>query len=41
MNRSLTSTMYYGYAQGLAAIAAIYPHGRRGSLGYLELAYKF
>lgn len=41
LNRSLTATVYYGYAQGLAAIAAIYPHGRRGSLGYLELGYKF
>ena len=41
LNRSLTTTVYYGYAQGLAAIAAIYPRGRRGSLGYLELSYKF
>jgi len=41
MNRSITATVYYGYAQGLAAIAAVYPHGQRGSLGYLELGYKF
>ena len=41
MNRSITATGYFGYAQGRAAIAAIYPHGKSGSLGYLELAYKF
>ena len=41
LNRSITATAYYGYAQGRAAIAAIYPRGKNGSLGYLELAYKF
>jgi hypothetical protein len=41
INRSVTATAYYGCAQGLAAIAAIYPHGKYGSLGYLELGYKF
>ena len=41
INRSVTATGYYGYAQGLAAIAAIYPLGKHGSLGYLELGYKF
>ncbi|HLK49170.1 MAG TPA: alginate export family protein [Bryobacteraceae bacterium] len=41
MNRNLTATGYYGYAQGRAAIAAVYPRSSNGSLGYLELAYKF
>jgi len=33
--------VYYGYAQGLAAIQTIYPKGRSGNLGYAELIYKF
>ncbi|HJT89242.1 MAG TPA: alginate export family protein [Bryobacteraceae bacterium] len=41
VNRRVTATGYYGYANGRAAIAAIYPRGRNGALGYLELAYKF
>jgi len=41
INRSITATAYYGYAQGRAVMAVIYPHGQNGSLGYLELAYKF
>ncbi len=41
LNRSITATAYYGYASGRAALAAIYPRGKSGSLGYLELSYKF
>ena len=41
LNRSITATAYYGWANGRAVLAAIYPHGKNGSLGYLELAYKF
>jgi hypothetical protein len=41
INRSITATAYYGYAQGRAVMAVIYPHGQNGALGYLELAYKF
>lgn len=41
INRSLTATGYYGYANGRAVLAAIYPKGKNGSLGYLEMAYKF
>ena len=32
---------YYGYAQGKSAIAAIYPKGKDGSFGYLELTLRF
>lgn len=41
INRSLTATAYFGYADGRAALAAIYPNGKTGSLGYLEMGYKF
>jgi hypothetical protein len=30
-----------GYAQGLAAMKAIYPKGKNGALGYLEFNYRF
>lgn len=32
---------YYGYAAGHSAISGIYPKGTTGSLGYVELGYKF
>jgi hypothetical protein len=38
---NITATVYVGYAQGLAAIKAIYPKGKGGALGYLELNYRF
>ena len=38
---SLTVTAYFGYAQGHAVIAAIYPKGKNGALGYLEFNYRF
>ncbi len=38
---SLTITGYFGYAQGLAVPAAIYPKGKDGKFGYLELLYRF
>ncbi len=34
-------TGYFGYAQGLAAVTAIYPHGNNGKFGYLEITYRF
>lgn len=37
----LSFTGYFGVAQGLAAIHAIYPNGRRAHLGYLEAMYRF
>lgn len=40
-SRNITTTLYTGYAQGRAAIAAIYPQGHNGALGYAELEYKF
>jgi hypothetical protein len=35
------ATLYAGYAQGRAVIAAIYPQGHNGALGYAELNYRF
>lgn len=41
VNRRLTLTAYLGYAQGLAAMEQIYPHGKDGRFGYLEFLYRF
>jgi hypothetical protein len=41
MNRRVTLTGYLGYAQGLAAMEAIYPKGKDGQFGYLEFLYRF
>jgi hypothetical protein len=30
-----------GYAAGRSAIAAVYPKGKNGALGYAELNYRF
>lgn len=38
---NVTFTGYFGHAQGLAAMQAIYPKGRSGNFGYLELLYRF
>ena len=38
---NITATAYFGYAQGRAVIASIYPKGKDGALGYLELNYRF
>jgi hypothetical protein len=38
---SLTLTAYTGYADGRAAMKAIYPNGKNGALGCLELGYRF
>jgi hypothetical protein len=32
---------YAGYADGKAAMHAIYPHGTSGKFGYLEMTYRF
>ncbi|MBV8731203.1 MAG: hypothetical protein JO336_15455 [Acidobacteriia bacterium] len=37
----LTLTAYLGYALGLGLMKTIYPHGKNGQLGYLELLYRF
>jgi hypothetical protein len=37
----LTLTGYFGYAQGRAVTESLYPRGKSGSFGYLELTYKF
>ncbi|HEU0123742.1 MAG TPA: alginate export family protein [Bryobacteraceae bacterium] len=41
LNGQVSLNLYYGHAQGLAAIQTIYPNGRSGNLGYVELLYKF
>ena len=41
MNPHVTFTAYWGYAQGLAAAAGIYPKGKDGSFGYGEVMYRF
>jgi hypothetical protein len=38
---TITTTAYLGYATGRAAVAAIYPKGKDGALGYVELNYRF
>jgi hypothetical protein len=40
-SRNITTSLYTGYAQGLAAIRAIYPRGHNGALGYAEMEYRF
>jgi hypothetical protein len=40
-NRWTTLTGYFGYAQGLAAMEQIYPHGKNGEFGYVEAMFKF
>jgi hypothetical protein len=41
VNAHLATTFYYGYVDGKAAIRAVYPRGRVGHFGYVELNYKF
>jgi hypothetical protein len=41
VNRKLTVSGYFGYTQGLAAMEQIYPKGKDGRFGYLELMQRF
>ena len=41
LNPHVTISPYFGYMQGRAAIATIYPTGTNGSFGYAELTYQF
>jgi hypothetical protein len=41
VNSRFTLTAYVGYAQGLAALTAIYPKDKDGRLGYLEAFIRF
>ena len=41
LNSHLSVSPYYGYAAGKSVIEAIYPKGRDGHLGFLELNYRF
>jgi hypothetical protein len=41
VSRNITTSFYAGYAQGLAAMKAVYPRGHNGALGFAELEYRF
>ena len=41
LNAAVSLNLYYGHAQGLSAIRAIYPKGQSGHFGFVELMYKF
>lgn len=41
VNSRLTLNGYFSYAQGLAAMSAIYPRGKDGRLGYVEALIRF
>jgi hypothetical protein len=41
LNPHVALVGYFGYAIGKSAIAAVYPKGKDGRLGYLELGYRF
>ena len=41
MNANTTISGYVGYASGRAVTSAIYPKGRNGAFGYLELGFRF
>ena len=41
VNPHLTLSEYFGYTQGLAAMEQIYPQGKDGKFGYLELLTRF
>ena len=40
-NKHLTLTAYLGYTQGLASMEQIYPAGKDGRFGYLEMMVRF
>jgi hypothetical protein len=41
VNPHASITCYYGYADGRRVVESIYPRGSSGSLGYVELTYRF
>ncbi len=41
LNRVTTLGLYYGYAQGGAVIASIYPKGHTAQFGFVELNYRY
>jgi Alginate export len=40
-NRHFMAGLYYGFADGKSLISSIYPNGKNGSLGFVEMTYKF
>jgi alginate export protein len=41
LNLHVSLAAYYGYASGKLVAQALYPKGKNGNLGYLELNYRF
>lgn len=41
VRRNVVATGYFGFTQGLAVMEQIYPRGKDGGFGYLELLYRF
>jgi hypothetical protein len=41
VGHGLTTTLYFGWAQGGAVVKSIFPTNSNGALGYVELNYKF
>jgi len=41
LNPRFTFTGYYGWAQGLSVMKAIYPDGKNGAFGYGEVLWRF
>jgi len=41
VTRKITLTAYLGYTQGLAIMEDIYPKGKNGEFGYVEILYRF
>jgi hypothetical protein len=41
VNPHLTLSGYLGHANGKSVISKIYPKGKNGNLGYLEVLYRF
>ncbi len=41
VNPKVSIAGYFGYAQGRSAVRAIYPHGKKGHLAYIETTYRF
>jgi hypothetical protein len=41
VDRHTSLTLYYGFAQGHSVTKSIYPRGKNGHLGYVEVTYRF
>jgi hypothetical protein len=41
VNAALAVSSYFGYANGKSVLSGIYPKGKNGRFGFLELNYRF